>query len=163
MRLEHTAQQPGTGPAVPCTHDIFARAQVGENRRRLKGSANPCLCDQVRTQGQWLSGEFNLAATVSDEPGQHIDGGRFAGSVGPDNAVDFTLFNLQREFIQGQHAAKGNADVPGLQYQAHGGPFFLCSVQFVRPSEAALFMPGPACHGETCVAKARAWKKFPEA
>jgi hypothetical protein len=56
--------------------------------------------------------EKHPAGCFFDESGHAVDDGGFAGSVGPDDAQDFTLVQIEADLVQGPDAAEGFGHIP---------------------------------------------------
>ena len=91
---------------------VIQNRQPGKKPDILKGSCNPGLIDlYIVLPGNILSIQINLSVGRFIDAGQHIEHGRLSRSVGPDQAIQLSLFDLQIKIVHGTQAAKGNAKI----------------------------------------------------
>ena len=67
-----------------------------------------------------MPGERGRAAGRLQQRGQHVDGGRLAGAVGPQEAEDLARRHLERHAGDGGKRAKFLDQVMDLDNRAHG-------------------------------------------
>ena len=87
-------------------HYILAGRKVRKNGGRLKSSSDAGPGDQMWTGRQRLALKQHGPAAMGNEPRQHVDGGRLAGSVRADHAVNVALINPQRKTVQREYASE---------------------------------------------------------
>ena len=85
-------------------HHIFEERHTLQGFHDLKGSGNSQVVDLIGFQsGNILVLEDNLTIRRGHEPGYQIKQGRFSGTVGPDQAYDFTrVYRLSQVVYRGQ-------------------------------------------------------------
>ena len=86
------------GAQMAADHDVFQRAHVGEQAYVLKCARNAGLRQQVRfSLRPGFAGEGKAAAVELIQAGEDIEQRGFARAIGADEAVDFALFDMQRD------------------------------------------------------------------
>ena len=61
---------------------------------------------------QRLAGELDLALVRRVEPGDHVERGRLAGAVRPDQADDLAVQHVERDPVEGDDPAEPASDIP---------------------------------------------------
>src|SRR5437870_3543020 len=83
-------------------------------------SADPALGDRMRRLARdVLAGEHDAAARRLVDAGQHVEEGRLAGAVGPDQADDRPLRDREVDVVYGDEAAELLPNHLGCQQIGH--------------------------------------------
>ena len=108
---EDRAEHVRAGAHVAPDHHVLQRRQVREQADVLKRSRDAARGDFVRLQiGHWLAVEHEFAGVLPVDPGQHVEEARLARAVGPDEAVDFAVPDVEAHVGERVHAAEPLAD-----------------------------------------------------
>ena len=122
-RPEDRAEPGGVQVVVLADQDVLDRGHGREQADVLVGPRDAVVGDLVRPQlvdRVAVEGDRALVGLV--EAGEAVEEGRLAGAVGPDDAGDRALLELEVELADGDQAAEALGDLLGLRAAAHGAP-----------------------------------------
>src|SRR5215469_17198512 len=89
-----------------------------ERTRNLVGARDAETCHFMRGQiVDRRAAKDDSAAIERKMPRHHVDEGRLAGTVGPDETEDFALPHVERHAFQRLHAAESLPHVAALQHR----------------------------------------------
>ena len=105
--------------------NVVQHGQVGKQADVLERARHTHLADVVRFfTDQVLSIQTDTAVRWAVHAGQHIEHGRLACAVRPDQADQTALFNFHAQLIDGAQAAEGNAKRGHFQHSHRYAPPF---------------------------------------
>src|SRR4029453_17181310 len=96
--------------------DVLADGHRLEQLDVLERARDPASDDSVRRSSeQPLAVERDLPRVGLVEPRDHVERGRLAGAVRPDQARDLALLDLERHVVESDDAAESPRDVLELE------------------------------------------------
>ena len=110
-RPEDCTEHAGVGLDVPSHHDVFECRHFAEQPDVLERAGDACLGDFVHGGGPIRPAcERKIAGVRHVKAGDHVEERCLAGTVGPDQAVDFALVDMQADVGQRLQAAEPLVD-----------------------------------------------------
>jgi len=98
--------------------EVLNHSEARDEPQMLVHEAHPVLAEGAGRERQRHLGPADLepAAGIGRvKARQHLDEGRFAGAVLPEQAVDLTLADFERDMVERLLAAEGLAEVSEMQ------------------------------------------------
>jgi len=103
-------------PGVGADDDVLQRRHLPPQPNVLERPRNPQPGDLVAFQpAQWLTVEHNRAGAGSVHPGDRVEAGGLAGTVGADQAQDLAAVDREAHRVQRGQPAEADTEVAGLQ------------------------------------------------
>ena len=114
---ERLAQQVRRHVAQPTRHHVVEHAHPLEERDVLERPRDPLPCHLIGLHpGAGLASEPDLALLGYVEAGNHVEHGRFARAVRPDDRPDLALADVEGDVPDGLHAPEAKSDVAQVEY-----------------------------------------------
>src|SRR5690606_26778386 len=97
-------------------HHIMQHTEIGEDFRRLEHTGDAELVDLMRlAAGEIGTVKDHLTRCRLELADDHIEQGRFAGTIGADHGVGLTLLNREVNVGEGMQTAKALMDVSDME------------------------------------------------
>jgi hypothetical protein len=131
-------EEAAAGAAVSAQHDVLGDAQGVEQGDVLEGAADAGLGDLVRPEVQQApAGEADLPLTGLTEPAQAVEQRGLARTIGPDQAADLSLGDVEGHAGQRDDAAEAHAEPLDAQ-QRRRGQTVLRGITIARPAASTI-------------------------
>ena len=107
----------------------------------LEGASDPAPDDPVHGRlQQALTGELDLALVRRVEPRDHVERGRLAGAVRPDQPDDLAFLDVERDPVEGDDPAEPASDIPQREQGHRPGELMQVGSQLAK--EPRVFRKG---------------------